>query len=297
MIQADPKYRLDEKSLNNIYVRIGGEMAPISQFVSLKKSMGPEITNRFNLFQSISCNVNPAPGYSTSQAMNAIQETFAQVMPNNYTYEYGGISREEAETTGSNNTLFIYVLCIVLIWLILSCLYESFLIPLAVLISVPSGLMGSFLFAWWFGLENNIYLQTGVIMLIGLLAKTAILITEYASERRRKGMGIIESAYAAAQSRFRPIIMTVLTMIFGMLPLMFATGAGANGNSSLGTGVVGGMLVGTLALLFITPVFFIIFQFLQEKIRPAKHEEADAQFMAEQIKSLEERIAKKLEKK
>jgi multidrug efflux pump subunit AcrB len=157
--------------------------------------------------------------------------------------------------------------------------------------------MGSFLFAWWFGLENNIYLQTGVIMLIGLLAKTAILITEYASERRRKGMGIIESAYAAAQSRFRPIIMTVLTMIFGMLPLMFATGAGANGNSSLGTGVVGGMLVGTLALLFITPVFFIIFQFLQEKIRPAKHEEADAQFMAEQIKSLEERIAKKLEKK
>jgi uncharacterized membrane protein len=189
------------------------------------------------------------------------------------------------------------VLCIVLIWLILSCLYESFLIPLAVLISVPSGLMGSFLFAWWFGLENNIYLQTGVIMLIGLLAKTAILITEYASERRRKGMGIIESAYAAAQSRFRPIIMTVLTMIFGMLPLMFATGAGANGNSSLGTGVVGGMLVGTLALLFITPVFFIIFQFLQEKIRPAKHEEADAQFMAEQIKSLEERIAKKLEKK
>lgn len=297
MIQADPKYRLDEKSLNNIYVRVAGEMAPISQFVSLKKSMGPEITNRFNLFQSISCNVNPAPGYSTSQAMNAIQETFEQMMPNRYSYEYGGISREEAQTTNSNSTLYIYILCIVLIWLILSCLYESFLVPLAVIISVPSGLMGSFLFAWMFGLENNIYLQTGVIMLIGLLAKTAILITEFASERRRKGMGIIESAYAAAQARFRPILMTVLTMIFGMLPLMFASGAGANGNSSLGTGVVGGMIVGTLALLFITPVFFIVFQFMQEKIRPAKHEDADAQFMAEQIKSLEERMTKTIEKK
>lgn len=297
MIQADPKYRLDEKSLNNIYVRVAGEMAPISQFVTLKKSMGPEITNRFNLFQSIGCNVNPAPGYSTSQAMTAIQETFEQVMPNRYSFEYGGISREEAQTTSSNNTLYIYILCIVLIWLILSCLYESFLVPLAVLISVPSGLMGSFLFAWMFGLENNIYLQTGVIMLIGLLAKTAILITEYASERRRKGMGIIESAYTAAQARFRPILMTVLTMIFGMLPLMFANGAGANGNSSLGTGVIGGMIVGTFALLFITPVFFIIFQYMQEKIRPAKHEEADAQFMAEQMKSLEERMNKKLEKK
>lgn len=297
MIQADPKYRLDEKSLNNIYVRVAGEMAPISQFVTLKKSMGPEITNRFNLFQSIGCNVNPAPGYSTSQAMTAIQETFEQVMPNRYSFEYGGISREEAQTTSSNNTLYIYILCIVLIWLILSCLYESFLVPLAVLISVPSGLMGSFLFAWMFGLENNIYLQTGVIMLIGLLAKTAILITEYASERRRKGMGIIESAYTAAQARFRPILMTVLTMIFGMLPLMFASGAGANGNSSLGTGVIGGMIVGTFALLFITPVFFIIFQYMQEKIRPAKHEEADAQFMAEQMKSLEERMNKKLEKK
>ena len=156
--------------------------------------------------------------------------------------------------------------------------------------------MGSFLFAWLFGLENNIYLQTGVIMLIGLLAKTAILITEYATERRRKGMGIIEAAYSAAQVRFRPILMTVLTMIFGMLPLMFATGAGANGNSSLGTGVVGGMLIGTLALLFITPVFFIVFQYLQEKVRPPLHEEADAQVLAERQKSLEERSAFKSEK-
>ena len=296
MIQADPKYRLDEKSLNNIFVRVNGEMAPISQFLSVKKTMGPEVTNRFNLFDAIACNVNPAPGYSSGQTMQAIEEVFAQTMPNRYNYEYGGISREEKETAGSNDTVFIYVFCIVLIFLILSCLYESFLVPMAVILSVPCGLMGSFLFAWLFGLENNIYLQTGVIMLIGLLAKTAILITEYATERRRKGMGIIEAAYSAAQVRFRPILMTVLTMIFGMLPLMFATGAGANGNSSLGTGVVGGMLIGTLALLFITPVFFIVFQYLQEKVRPPLHEEADAQVLVERQKSLEERSAFKSEK-
>lgn len=289
MIQADPKYRLDEQALDNIFVRIGTQMAPVSQFVSIKKGMGPEITNRFNLFNSISCNISVNEGYSNGEAMQAIEEVFNQVMPRQYSYEYGGISREEAQMAGSNNTVFIYGVCIVLIFLILSCLYESFLVPLAVIFSVPCGLMGSFLFARWLGLENNIYLQTGVIMLIGLLAKTAILITEYASERRRKGMGIIEAAYTAAQARFRPILMTVLTMIFGMLPLMFATGAGANGNSSLGTGVVGGMLIGTLALLFLTPVLFIFFQFLQEKVRPAMHEEADKQFEAERQKSLEER--------
>ena len=213
-------------------------------------------------------------------------------MPNRYNYEYGGISREEKETAGSNDTVFIYVFCIVLIFLILSCLYESFLVPMAVILSVPCGLMGSFLFAWLFGLENNIYLQTGVIMLIGLLAKTAILITEYAIERRRKGMGIVESAYSAAQVRLRPILMTVLTMIFGMLPLMFSSGAGANGNSSLGTGVVGGMLVGTLALLFVVPVFYIIFEFLQEKIRPPMEEEADVQVLLEKEKSEAERSSK-----
>lgn len=291
MLQADPKYRLDEQSLNNMYVRTeSGVMAPLSQFVKIKKGMGPEVTKRFNLFDNIECNVNPAPGYSSSQAMKAIDEVFSQTMSSNqYKYEYGGMSREEAQTAGSNNTLYIYLICIILIYLILSCLYESFLVPLAVILSVPCGLMGSFLFAWIFDLENNIYLQTGVIMLIGLLAKTAILITEFASERRRKGMGIIEAAYAAAQARFRPILMTVLTMIFGMLPLMFATGAGANGNSSLGTGVVGGMLIGTLALLFITPVFFIVFQFLQEKVRTPMYEEADAQFIAEHDRSIEER--------
>ena len=289
MIQADPQYRLDEHALSNMYVRVGKEMAPLSQFISIKKGMGPEVTKRFNLFDAIACNVNVNPAYSTGEAMKAIAEVAEQTLPSRYTYEYGGISREEAQTVGSNDTVFIYVICVVLIFLILACLYESFLVPMAVILSVPCGLMGSFLFAKLFGLENNIYLQTGVIMLIGLLAKTAILITEFASERRRKGMGIIEAAYAAAQARFRPILMTVLTMIFGMLPLMFASGAGANGNSSLGTGVVGGMIVGTLALLFITPVFFVFFQYWQEKIRPAMHEEADPQFAAERERSLQER--------
>lgn len=232
--------------------------------------------------------MNPAAGYSSGEVQKAINEVAEQTLPMGYGYEYGGMAREEASSGGAK-TLFVYGICIVLIFLILACLYESFLIPFAVIFSVPFGLMGSFLFAKIFGLENNIYLQTGVIMLIGLLAKTAILITEYAIERRRKGMGIIESAYSAAQARLRPILMTVLTMIFGMLPLMFSSGAGANGNSSLGTGVVGGMAVGTLALLFVVPVFYIAFEFLQEKIRKPMHEEADQQVELEKERSLAER--------
>ena len=232
MLQASPEYRLDEQSLNNMYVRNGSEMAPLGQFVTLKSVLGAEVAKRFNLYSSINVNVNAQMGYSSGEVQNAIKEVAAQTLPTGYGYEYGGIAREESQSGGSQ-TIFIYIICVVLIYLILSCLYESFLIPLAVILSVPFGLMGSFLFAKLFGLENNIYLQTGVIMLIGLLAKTAILITEFAVERRRRGMGIIESAYSAAQARLRPILMTVLTMIFGMLPLMFATGAGANGNSSL----------------------------------------------------------------
>ena len=288
MMQASPEYRLDEHALNNMFVRNGTEMAPISQFVTLKKVQGAEVANRFNLYSSITANVNPADGYSSGEVQKAIEEVAAQVLPTGYGYEYGGMAREEAGNSGLK-TLFIYAVCIVLIFLILSCLYESFLVPFAVIFSVPFGLMGSFLFAKIFGLENNIYLQTGVIMLIGLLAKTAILITEFAIERRRKGMGIVESAYSAAQARFRPILMTVLTMIFGMLPLMFSTGAGANGNSSLGTGVVGGMAIGTLALLFVVPVFYIIFEFLQEKIRKPMAEEADVQVALEKEKSQSER--------
>lgn len=290
MMQADPKYRLDQQSLNGLYVRNGTEMAPIGQFVTIKPVMGPEVATRFNLYSAITANVSVADGYSTGEAMKAIEEVAEQMLPQGYGYEYSGISREESESGGAS-TLLIYGICVVLIYLILSCLYESFLIPFAVILSVPCGLMGSFLFAQLFGLENNIYLQTGVIMLIGLLAKTAILITEYAIERRRQDMGIIESAYSAAQVRLRPILMTVLTMIFGMLPLMFSSGAGANGNSSLGTGVVGGMIVGTLALLFLVPVLYIAFEFMQEKVRPAMHKEADAQVQLERERSLNERNA------
>ena len=287
MLQASPEYRLDQHALNNMFVRNGEEMAPISQFVSLKETMGAEVANRFNLYSSIQVNVNPAEGYSSGQAQQAIQEVAAQLLPTGYGYEYGGMAREEAASGGSQ-TVFVYAICIVLVFLIMVCLYESFLIPLAVIFSVPFGLMGSFLFAKLFGLENNIYLQTGMIMLIGLLAKTAILITEYAVERRRRGMGIVVSAYTAAQARLRPILMTVLCMVFGMLPLMFSTGAGANGNGSLATGVIGGMVVGTIALLFVTPVFYIIFEYLQEKLRKPMEIEVSPQVQVEAQRNEEE---------
>ena len=295
MIQASPEARLNQHALDNMFVRNGTEMAPVSQFVTLRSVLGPEIAKRFNLYNTIDVNVNVAEGYSTGEVQKAIKEVAAQVLPSGYGYEYGGMAREEASSGGAQ-TVFIYTLCVVLIYLILSCLYESFLVPLAVILSVPFGLMGSFLFARVAGLENNIYLQTGAIMLIGLLAKTAILITEYAIERRRKGMGIISSAYSAAQARFRPIIMTVLCMIFGMLPLMFSSGAGANGNSSLATGVVGGMLIGTLALLFVVPVFFVVFEYLQEKLRGPMQKEPDQQILYEKEQTLIEKSAFNTEK-
>ena len=288
MLQASPDQRLDRQSLDNMFVRNGDKMAPISQFVTLRTVLGAEIAKRFNLYNTINVNVNAATGYSSGEVQKAIKEIASQTLPSGYDYEYGGMAREEASSGGAQ-TIFIYTICIILIYLILSCLYESFLIPLAVILSVPFGLMGSFLFAKIASLENNIYLQTGAIMLIGLLAKTAILITEYALERRRKGVGIISAAYYAAQARFRPILMTVLCMIFGMLPLMFSTGAGANGNSSLATGVVGGMLIGTLALLFVVPVFFIVFEYLQEKLRGPLQKEPDMQVAYEKEKILEEK--------
>ena len=269
MIQADPKFRLDEASLNNAFVRMSnGEMAPLSQFVTLTRSYGAESLSRFNMFNSIAVNAMPAEGYSTGDAIRAVQETAEIALPKGYGYDFGGITREESQQSGT--TVIIFGICILMIYLILSALYESFLIPFAVILVVPAGLMGSFLFARIAGLENNIYLQTGLIMLIGLLAKTAILLTEYAAERRKAGMGLIASAVSAAKARFRPILMTVLTMIFGLFPLVVATGVGANGNRSLGTGVVGGMFIGTLALLFIVPVLFISFQWLQERLRPAQ---------------------------
>ena len=271
MIQADPKYRMTPESLESVFVRMNdGQMAPLSRFVELEKVYGAQTLSRFNLYNSIAVNGSAAEGYSSGDAIKAVKETAAEILPRNYGFEFAGLSREE-ERTG-NNSLVIYAICIVLIYLILCAFYESFLIPIAVIISVPCGIMGSFLFAKLFGLENNIYLQTGVIMLIGLLAKTAILITEYASSRRKAGMTIKQAAMGAAIVRLRPILMTALTMVFGMLPMMFASGVGANGNSALGTGAVGGMLVGTLILLFLVPALFVVFQTIEEKFRPVQFE-------------------------
>ncbi|MDD6209048.1 MAG: efflux RND transporter permease subunit [Bacteroidales bacterium] len=267
MIQADPKFRLDEASLDNTFVRMSnGEMAPLSQFVTLTRTYGAESLSRFNMYNSIAVNAMPAEGYSTGDAIKAVQETAEVALPKGYGYDFGGITREENQQ--SSTTVIIFAICILMVYLILSALYESFIVPFAVILSVPFGLMGTFLFAKMMGLENNIYLQTGLIMLIGLLAKTAILLTEYATERRKAGMGIIASAISAAKARLRPILMTALTMIFGLLPLMVSTGVGANGNRSLGTGTVGGMVIGTLALLFVVPSLFVAFQWLQERLRP-----------------------------
>ncbi|MBD5396880.1 efflux RND transporter permease subunit [bacterium] len=269
MVQASPEFRLDTKALSNIFVRnASGDMSPISQYLKLKRIYGAQTLSRFNLFSSIQVNGTPAAGYSSGEAIKAVREVCAEFLPAGYGYEFGGMSREEASS--GKSTAFIFVVCIVFIYLILCALYESLFIPWAVLLSVPFGLAGSFLFARMFGLENNIYLQIGLLMLIGLLAKTAILMTEYASERRKSGMSIVESVISAAQARLRPILMTSLSMIFGLIPLVFATGVGANGNISIGVGTVGGMLVGTIALLFIVPVLFIVFQTLEERVMPKR---------------------------
>ena len=269
MVQASPEYRLDTESLNNIFVRnSSGEMSPIGQYLTLTRVYGSETLSRFNLFPSIQVGGTAAEGYSSGQAIDAIREVAAEVLPEGYGYEFGGMTREEASS--QNTTALVFVLCIVFIYLILCALYESMFIPIAVILSVPFGLAGSFLFAWMWGLENNIYMQTGLIMLIGLLSKTAILLTEYASTRRRQGMGIIEAALDAAAVRLRPILMTSLTMVFGLLPLALATGVGANGNHSLGVGTIGGMVIGTIALLFIVPVLFVIFQTIEERVMHKK---------------------------
>ena len=271
-ISAAPEYRLDPSSLNNMYIKVSNnKMAPLSQFVTLEEIVGSSSQNHFNLFQSIACSVTAANGYSEAQAQQAIAEVFKENMPSYCSYEYGSMSREVASSAKDNTTLIIYLICVILIYLILGSLYNSWLTPFAVLLSVPFGLMGSFLFSYignkmgYPGMENNIYLQTGVIMLIGLLAKTAILITEFASERRKQGLPIAEAAFEACKERLRPILMTVITMIAGMIPLIIEGGAGANGNRALALGVVGGMSIGTLALLFVTPAFFIVFQTLEEK--------------------------------
>ena len=274
MAAASPEYRLDPSALHNIFVQVkGGKMAPLSEFVTLKEIVGPSNIEHFNLFQSITCFVTAGSGYTEGDAHRAIAEVFKQEMPATATYEYSGMSRELEEASGSNTTALIYVICAILIYLILASLYNSWFTPWAVLFSVPFGLMGAFVFAYLGsllhlpGMDNNIYLQTGVIMLIGLLSKTAILITEFASERRAQGLSIAEAAYEACKERLRPILMTVATMIIGMIPLVIEGGAGANGNRALALGVIGGMSIGTIALLFVVPAFFIVFQTLHERFQ------------------------------
>ena len=270
MLQASPENRLDTESLQNMFVRTSsGEMSPINQYLKLTRIYGPQSISRFNLFTSISVNGQPADGYSSGQAIQAVRETAVKMLPAGYGYEFGGMSREEADSGSS--VAVIFAICIVFIFLILCALYESIFIPIVIILSVPFGLAGSFLFANWFDLENNIYLQIGLLMLIGLLAKTAILLTEYASQKRAEGMSITMAAMSAAKARLRPILMTSLTMIFGMLPLMFASGVGANGNISIGVGTVGGMLIGTIALLVIVPALFIVFQWIEEKVMPKRN--------------------------
>ncbi len=269
ILQAHSDQRLDLAALESMYVRSSsGEMSPVTQYVNIEKVYGAQNLSRFNLFPSISVNGTPADGYSSGQTIQAIREVAAETLPVGYGYEFGGMSREESSSTDS--TVIIFVICIVFVYLILCALYESIFIPFAVILSVPFGLLGSFLFANLFGVSNDIYMQTGLIMLIGLLAKTAILLTEYASERRAQGMSVTEAALTAAKVRLRPILMTTLTLIFGMLPLMFASGVGANGNISLGVTVVGGMLIGTVALIFIVPSLFVIFKKIEERVIPKR---------------------------
>jgi HAE1 family hydrophobic/amphiphilic exporter-1 len=264
IVQASPEFRLDENALSNMRVRSeSGQMIPITQYITMERVYGSEGLNRFNLFSSISVMGQTANGYSSGQALEAIRRTADRVLPEGYGYEFGGMSREEASL--GNTTAIVFAICVIFIYLVLCALYESLFIPLAVIMSVPFGLLGSFLFSRMWGLENNIYMQTGLIMLIGLLAKTAILLTEYATERHRKGMSITMAAMTAAKVRLRPILMTSLTMIFGMLPLVFAHGVGANGNISLGVCCAGGMLVGTIALLFVVPVLYMPFQWLHSR--------------------------------
>lgn len=273
IIQAPSDSRNSMQSLDNIYVKTTGGMAPVSQFVKLSKTYGSESLTRFNLFSAINAQGMPADGYSSGDVINAVTEVAARTLPTGYGYEYSGMTREEAQMAGSHDTVIIYCICVLFIYLILCALYESLFVPMAVIMSVPFGLAGSFLFARMWGLENNIYLQTGLIMLIGLLSKTAILVTEYATERRKSGMTLTQAAMSAAAVRLRPILMTALTMVFGMLPLMFASGVGANGNRSLGVGVVGGMVIGTVALLFVTPAFFIVFQYVEERVMSKRKNE------------------------
>ena len=274
MMQAEPDARVSPESLNNIKIRNGSEMAPITNFITLEKVYGPDNINRFNMYTSMTVNGNPADGYSSGEAIKAIEEVASQTLPVGYGYEFSGMTREE-QSSSSGTTAIIFMLCLVFVYLLLSAQYESYILPLSVIFSIPFGLAGSFIFAWIMGVENNIYLQIALIMLIGLLAKNAILIVEFALDRRRTGMPIINAAIDGAAARLRPILMTSLAMVIGLLPMMFAHGVGANGNSTLGAGAVGGMLIGMICQIFIVPALFVVFQIIQEKIKPLTWDDLD----------------------
>jgi len=296
MIQADPRYRINPESLQNVKIRNGNEMAPISQFMTLTKVYGPDNIKRFNMFTSMSVNGSPADGYSSGQAIKAIEEVAAQSLPTGYGFEFSGMTREEQSSSGST-TAMIFALCFVFVYLLLSAQYESYILPLAVLLSIPFGLMGSFLFVQgWAALgnipalkmilgtmSNNIYMQIALIMLVGLLAKNAILIVEFALDRRRMGMSITWAAVLGAAARLRPILMTSLAMVVGLLPMMFAFGVGAHGNRTLGTAAIGGMFIGMIFQIFIVPVLFVVFQYLQEKFKPIEWEDLDNSDMNTEI--------------
>ena len=263
--QSEPKFRTDPASLNSIMVRNDkGLMAPISQFVTLEKVFGPQAIDRFNLFTSVKITGAPNKGYSTGDAIQAIEEVASQSLPIGYGYEYSGMTREEISAGGQ--TLYIFLLCLIFVYFLLAAQYESYMLPFAVLLSLPIGLAGAYIFAYLFNVSNNIYLQITLIMLIGLLAKNAILIVEFAAEARRKGWSITQAAVQGAVARLRPILMTSFAFILGLLPLMLAKGAGAIGNNAIGTGAIGGMLIGTVLGVFIIPILFIIFQNLQERV-------------------------------
>ena len=298
MIQGLPETRKTLESLNSIYVRTPAGMAPIQEYCNVKRVYGPSNINRFNLFTSITVTATVADGYSSGEAIKAVQEVAADMLPTGYTYDYQGLTREEAKAT--NSTAIIFLLCFIFIYLILSAQYESYILPLSVVLSVPFGLAGCFLFTQLFGHAvpfglagcflftnlfghaNDIYMQISLIMLIGLLAKNAILIVQFALERRQTGMAISWSAILGAAARLRPILMTSLAMVIGLLPMMFASGVGKNGNQTLGAAAVGGMLIGTVMQLFVVPTLFVIFQSLQEKISPLKFEdEANEEVAAE----------------
>lgn len=282
MMQADPSARISPETLNQVKVRVGNEMSPITNFITLERVYGPDIISRFNLFTSISVSGTPNPGYSNGDAIKAIQEVAAQTLPMGYGYEFSGMTREEQNSSAAS-TAIVFGLCLLFVYLLLSAQYESYILPLSVILSIPLGLMGSFLFAKIFGVNNNIYLQIGLVMLIGLLAKNAILIVEFALDRRKTGMSIVGAAIAGAAARLRPILMTGFAMIIGLLPLMLANGVGANGNRSLGTGAVGGMLIGMILQVLIVPALFVAFQKIQEKIQPLKWKDTDNAEIDDQI--------------